>query len=70
MTRWLNRQRQLLDFALSSLARRKAKNLGLLLVYTVVVFVLASVMLFSSSPLASAPEACAAIFDQAMRRIA
>jgi hypothetical protein len=47
VTRWINRQRQLLEFALSSLARRKAKSLGLWLVYTTVVFVLASVMLLS-----------------------
>ena len=47
MTGWASRQRHLLDFALSSLNRRRAKNLGLLAVYTLVVFVLASVMLFS-----------------------
>lgn len=44
---WLNRQRALLDFALSSLRRRLGKTLGLALVYTLVVGVLASVMLFS-----------------------
>ncbi|MGE5478157.1 MAG: ABC transporter permease [Bacteroidales bacterium] len=44
---WLNRQRALLDFALSSLRRRLGKTLGLWAVYTVVVAVLASVMLFS-----------------------
>lgn len=47
MNPWINRQRALLDFALSSLARRKGKNLGLLVVYTLIVFLLASVMLFS-----------------------
>ncbi|MEW5726398.1 MAG: FtsX-like permease family protein [Pseudomonadota bacterium] len=47
MTGWTSRQRHLLDFALSSLNRRLGKNLGLLAVYTLVVFVLASVMLFS-----------------------
>lgn len=45
--KWLNRQRALLDFALSSLRRRLGKTLGLALVYTLVVGVLASVMLFS-----------------------
>lgn len=45
--KWLNRQRALLDFALSSLRRRLGKTLGLALVYTLVVAVLASVMLFS-----------------------
>jgi ABC-type lipoprotein release transport system permease subunit len=44
---WLERQRHLIDFTLASLARRKAKNLGLLAVFTLLVFVLASVMLFS-----------------------
>lgn len=44
---WLRRQRYLIDFILSSLLRRKGKNLGLLLVYTLVVFMLASVMLFT-----------------------
>ncbi|MGE5514970.1 MAG: ABC transporter permease [Bacteroidota bacterium] len=44
---WFNRQRALLDFALSSLRRRLGKTLGLLAVYTVIVAVLASVMLFS-----------------------
>jgi len=45
--KWLNRQRALLDFALSSLRRRLGKTLGLALVYTLVVAVLASVMLFA-----------------------
>ncbi|WP_435685826.1 ABC transporter permease [Sedimenticola selenatireducens] len=44
---WIRRQRYLIDFILSSLLRRKGKNFGLLLVYTLVVFMLASVMLFT-----------------------
>ncbi len=44
---WFERQRHLIDFTLASLARRKAKNLGLLAVFALLVFVLASVMLFS-----------------------
>ena len=47
MNAWIEKQQYLIDFTLSSLARRKAKNLGLLLVYTLIVFLLASVMLFS-----------------------
>ncbi len=47
MPTWLLRQKYLIDFTLSSLLRRRAKNLGLLLVYTLIVFVLASVMLFT-----------------------
>jgi ABC-type lipoprotein release transport system permease subunit len=44
---WIAKQKALIDFTLSSLARRKLKNLGLLLVYTLIVFLLASVMLFT-----------------------
>jgi ABC-type lipoprotein release transport system permease subunit len=60
---WLQRQKYLIDFTLSSLLRRRAKNAGLLLVYTLIVFVLASVMLFThalrreaAQVLAGAPE--------------
>ena len=42
MNVWLEKQRHLIDFTLASLARRKTKNLGLLLAYSVLVFVLAS----------------------------
>jgi len=47
MPAWLLRQKYLVDFTLSSLLRRRGKNAGLLLVYTLIVFVLASVMLFT-----------------------
>lgn len=47
MNAWIAKQQYLIDFTLSSLARRKTKNLGLLLVYTLIVFLLASVMLFT-----------------------
>ncbi|MBK7674237.1 MAG: FtsX-like permease family protein [Candidatus Accumulibacter sp.] len=63
MNAWIEKQKYLIDFTLSSLARRKAKNLGLLLVYTLIVFLLASVMLFThalrqaaAQVLAGAPE--------------
>ncbi len=42
-------QRNLLNFTLSSLLRRKRKNAALVLVYTLVVFLIASVMLFTHS---------------------
>jgi ABC-type lipoprotein release transport system permease subunit len=42
----LSRHSNILDFALSSLLRRKAKNLSLLVVYTLVVFVIASLIFF------------------------
>ncbi len=47
--RWLEKQRNIIDFTLSSLLRRKTKNIALVIVYTVVVFVLASVMFFAES---------------------
>lgn len=43
----MERQRYLIDFTLASLLRRKGKNGALLLVYTLVVFLLASVLFFS-----------------------
>lgn len=47
MKTWLEKQRHLIDFTLASLLRRKGRNLGLILVYTLLVFVLASAMLYS-----------------------
>jgi ABC-type lipoprotein release transport system permease subunit len=44
---YLCRQLNLLEFTLSSLARRKGKNLALLVVYTAIVFMLASALLYS-----------------------
>lgn len=45
----LARQRYLLDFTVASLRRRPGRNLSLLLVYTLVVFLLASAMLYSQA---------------------
>lgn len=47
MGNWFERQKNIIDFTLSSLLRRKGKNLSLLLVYTLLVFLLASVMFFT-----------------------
>jgi ABC-type lipoprotein release transport system permease subunit len=44
---FFRKQGYLIDFTLSSLLRRKGKNLGLLLVYALIVFMLGSVMLFT-----------------------
>jgi len=46
---WIDKQRNVIDFTLSSLLRRKGKNAALVVVYTVVVFVLASVMLYTQA---------------------
>ena len=43
----IEKQRNLIDFTTQSLARRKGKSLGLLVVYTLLVFVLASVALYT-----------------------
>jgi ABC-type lipoprotein release transport system permease subunit len=60
---WIERQRAFLDFTLSSLWRRKTRNLSLLLVYTLVVFMVSSVIFFTNAirreagaVLADAPE--------------
>jgi ABC-type lipoprotein release transport system permease subunit len=42
----LNRHGNILDFSLSSLLRRKSKNLSLLVVYTLIVFIIASLIFF------------------------
>jgi ABC-type lipoprotein release transport system permease subunit len=47
MNSWFAKQRHLIDFTLASLLRRKGRNLGLLAVYTLLVFVLASAMLYT-----------------------
>jgi ABC-type lipoprotein release transport system permease subunit len=49
MGKGLQRQRHILDFTLAALFRRKGKNLALFLVYTLVVFFLASVMFFTAA---------------------
>ena len=46
MNRALERNRNIIDFALSSLIRRKGKNLSLLAVYTLIVFMIASTVFF------------------------
>jgi hypothetical protein len=60
---FINRQKHYLDFTLSSLLRRKGKNGAVLLVYTLVVFVIASAIFFGAAVrdealhvLAPAPE--------------
>ena len=47
MRAYFKRQQYLIDYALAALLRRKARNLGLLLVYTLLVFLFASVLLLS-----------------------
>lgn len=63
MRTWIERQRNIIDFTIASLLRRKGKNLSLLSVYTFVVMLLASVIFYSGAlkkeanmVLAEAPE--------------
>jgi ABC-type lipoprotein release transport system permease subunit len=49
MKQWIERQKNVIDFTLSSLFRRKGKNAALILVYTLVVFMAASVVFFTHS---------------------
>ena len=49
MRNYIEKQKNLLDFTLSSLLRRKGKNLALIVVYTLVVFSLGSVMFFTQA---------------------
>lgn len=49
MNTWIEKQRYIIDFTLSSLLRRKFKNIGLLVLYTLIVFILASMMFFTYS---------------------
>ncbi|NTV94778.1 MAG: ABC transporter permease, partial [Thiobacillus sp.] len=63
MRAWLERQRGLVDFTVAAMARRRGRNLGLFAAYCMVVFLLASVVLFGDALrhqaevlLADAPE--------------
>ena len=49
MKRWWRRQRALADYTLAALARRRVKNIALVAVFSLVVFVVASAMLFSAA---------------------
>ncbi len=46
---WIEKQKNVLDFTLSSLLRRRGKNIALTIVYALVVFFLTSVMFFTYS---------------------
>jgi hypothetical protein len=47
MRRWIERQRYFLDITLSALLRRKRKNISLVAVFALVVFLIASVLFFT-----------------------
>jgi ABC-type lipoprotein release transport system permease subunit len=49
MGTWVQRQKNIIEFTLSSLLRRKGKNAALVFVFTLVVFFLASVIFFTQA---------------------
>lgn len=69
MKTWIEKQRHLIDFTLTSLARRKGKNLGLLLIYSLLVFVLASVALFSHALRTEAQKVLAGTPEIVLQRL-
>ncbi len=69
MQHYLARQRYLIDYTVASLLRHRSKNLGLLLVYTLVVFMLASVMLFTHSLRQEAEQLLSAAPEIVLQRL-
>jgi ABC-type lipoprotein release transport system permease subunit len=69
MNTWIEKQRHLIDFTLASLARRKGKNLGLLLIYTLLVFVLASIALYTHALRAEAQKVLAGTPEIVLQRL-
>ncbi len=65
----IQRYRNILDFALSSLLRRKGRNLALICVYTLVVFVLASLIFFVQALKREARELLAQAPDMVVQRM-
>lgn len=70
MNRTLERQRNILDFTLASLGRRRGKNLSLLLIYSLVIFLLASVMFFTAAIKDEAANLLAEAPDMVVQRLA
>jgi len=69
MNPWIEKQRHLIDFTLASLARRKGKNLGLLFIYTLLVFVLASVALYTHALRTEAQKVLAGTPEIVLQRL-
>jgi ABC-type lipoprotein release transport system permease subunit len=69
MNIWIEKQRHLIDFTLTSLARRKGKNLGLLAIYTLLVFVLASVALYTHALRTEAQKVLAGTPEIVLQRL-
>jgi ABC-type lipoprotein release transport system permease subunit len=69
MKTWIEKQRHLIDFTLASLARRKGKNLGLLFIYGLLVFVLASVALYTHALRTEAQKVLAGTPEIVLQRL-
>lgn len=69
MRTWIEKQKHLIDFTLASLMRRKAKNLGLLFIYTLLVFVLASAALYTHALRQEAQKALAGSPEIVLQRL-
>jgi ABC-type lipoprotein release transport system permease subunit len=67
--KWLERQRNFLDFTLSSLSRRKGKNAALMLVYTLLVFLISSVIFFTHALRREAEALLESAPDMVLQRI-
>jgi ABC-type lipoprotein release transport system permease subunit len=66
---WIEKQKHLIDFTLASLTRRKSKNLGLLFIYGLLVFVLASVALYTHALRAEAQKVLAGTPEIVLQRL-
>jgi len=69
MKTWIEKQKHLIDFTLASLARRKGKNFGLLFIYALLVFVLASVALYTHALRAEAKQVLAGTPEIVLQRL-
>jgi ABC-type lipoprotein release transport system permease subunit len=69
MNPWIEKQRHLIDFTLASLARRRGKNLGLLFIYGLLVFVLASVALYTHALRSEAQRVLAGTPEIVLQRL-
>jgi ABC-type lipoprotein release transport system permease subunit len=69
MNPWIEKQRHLIDFTLASLARRKGKTIGLLFIYTLLVFVLASVALYTHALRSEAAKILAGTPEIVLQRL-
>lgn len=69
MSASIQRYRNILDFALSSLLRRKGRNLALICVYTLVIFVIASLIFFVQALKREARELLVQAPDMVVQRM-